>query len=555
MGRYRVGVFLGMLIILGVPLVGPWLGMLGLGFPPLESQELTRLAGLAGTTILLVLGACLLAVPTGSLFAFWLERGPLNDRLRQILRYFLLVAMFIPLPVTMVSWQIILGNWLPPLSLAPGQVAWRPWAQGLLPAIILHALSGMPWVAWFVSQSLRLTDRGLEEDALVSGGPGYALRHVLWPRVRPALGIGALWVSVQAITEITVTDALMVRTLAEEVYTQFLLGDRGILAVAVRVILPWGILFLIAFMVARKLWPTVRLFLGTGQPSRPWSWSPHLRTVGNLVMMVTLIGFFGLPLLALFWKAGGGSTPAGWRVSSFHVQLRSVLATESGTLGSSLITAALTGLITTALAALAASISRHAPRLRASLVLLALFLWITPGPVVGWSLHESILQLVGIEDSLFRHLGVSVPFPPVRSILYDQPSAIPVIWSAMIRFFPLALALMMVATLTIPRSLDEAAILDGMSTLGVWRTVVWPTLRSPALATVLAVMALSLGEVSAAKMVNPPFHSLFVLRLFDQMHYGAESTVAAMAIIQISVAILLAMVMKRNLLPFTSPAR
>src|SRR5207245_2709890 len=41
------------------------------------------------------------------------------------------------------------------------------------------------------------------------------------PRAMPAIGAAALWVALQAATEISVTDLMQVRTFAEEVYTQF----------------------------------------------------------------------------------------------------------------------------------------------------------------------------------------------------------------------------------------------------------------------------------------------------------------------------------------------
>jgi len=57
---------------------------------------------------------------------------------------------------------------------------------------------------------------------------------------------------------------------------------------------------------------------------------------------------------------------------------------------------------------------------------------------------------------------------------------------------------------------------------------------------VIAVAALSLGEVSASKLVNPPSRGAFVLRLFDQMHYGAETTVAALALMPLVPAFVMA---------------
>ena len=74
---------------------------------------------------------------------------------------------------------------------------------------------------------------------------------------------------------------------------------------------------------------------------------------------------------------------------------------------------------------------------------------------------------------------------------------------------------------------------------GEWRLLI--PLTGPAAArAALAVAALALGEVSASKLVNPPFRTAYVLRLFDLMHYGAESTVAALCLMQLAATTLLA---------------
>ena len=158
--------------------------------------EADRIAGLAGNTLALAAGACLVAVPAGTLVALALERAGVPGR--GVLRWLVLVGLFVPLPVYAVAWQVVLGAWLPPLSLEPGQVAWRPWGQGLLPAAWVHGMAGLPWVVWIVSAGLRTADRGLEEDALLTGGPAAVFRRVLLPRAALASVAAAGWVAVQA---------------------------------------------------------------------------------------------------------------------------------------------------------------------------------------------------------------------------------------------------------------------------------------------------------------------------------------------------------------------
>ena len=54
----------------------------------------------------------------------------------------------------------------------------------------------------------------------------------------PAVGLAAVWVALQTAGEITVTDLGMVRTFAEEVYTQFVTDSPAALGRAVALALP-----------------------------------------------------------------------------------------------------------------------------------------------------------------------------------------------------------------------------------------------------------------------------------------------------------------------------
>ena len=148
--------------------------------PSTVFAEADRIAGLALNTLILAAIASSIAVPLGVFVAVVLERVRVPGA--GVLRVLVLIGLFVPLPIYAVAWQVILGTWLPPLSLAPGDVAWRPWSQGLLPAGWVHGMAGLPWVVWIVSAGLRKADRVLEEDAMLTGGPQAVLRNVLLPR-------------------------------------------------------------------------------------------------------------------------------------------------------------------------------------------------------------------------------------------------------------------------------------------------------------------------------------------------------------------------------------
>ena len=147
-----------------------WSGaiLLGLALPPLLAPvvelirnpaafrafgEWDRLASLISNSFWLAFGAALIAAPFGTLLGLMLARGPLFAR--RFFEWIVLVALFVPLPVTAIAWQAVLGGWLPTLAIEPGAVSWRAWNTGLLPAIWVHGMAGLPADAWVVAEIAR----------------------------------------------------------------------------------------------------------------------------------------------------------------------------------------------------------------------------------------------------------------------------------------------------------------------------------------------------------------------------------------------------------------
>jgi iron(III) transport system permease protein len=372
-------------------------------------REAPRVAELAVTTLTLAALACLVAVPTGVAVALALERVRVPGR--TALRMLVIVGLVVPLPVYAVAWQVVLGAWLPSLAIEPGAVAWRPWSLGLLPAAWVHGMAGLPWVVWVTSAGLRAADRGLEEDALLTGGPATVFRRVLLPRAALAAVASAGWVAVQAATEIPVTDAMMVRTFAEEVYTQFASVSDG-WAGAVAVTLPaWLAAVLVGGWVARR---AARAFdAPPAEAGRPVELrlGPRPRWAIAVGVWVVVGLFAGLPLAALVWKAGGGATPAGWGAAEFIAELRKVVRADGRVLLGSAGTALVSGAVAAGLAWAACRPAGGSRWLARGLFVLCVVLAVTPGPVVGYGLKEAIRQLVGAEEWVLARVGVRPTFP------------------------------------------------------------------------------------------------------------------------------------------------
>ncbi len=511
-------VFLFVLIVL-VPL-------LGVLVEPIQSssawnawREWDRMATLLSHSLALALLSMCVAVPAGAVLGISMERTAVPGR--TILSKFVILSLFLPLPVTAVAWQIVMGRWLPPIVMEPGAIAWRPWNQGLLPAAWVHAMAAIPWVAWIVSTSLNQTDPALEDEARIQGGPRGLIRRVLLPRVSLAILASAFFVAAQTSTEIVVTDAMMVRTFAEEIYTQ-LVGNPAGVASSVVIMLPvWFVASVIAVLLARKLIPrTFPSDMVQVSRYRIHSW---LSWFGWLIITLVLL----IPIVALIQRTGSDS--GGWSIGFFVTQMRNTTKLSGLVLVRGVLVALITGILTSYL------VARFCWSLRTRIhcvALVAIVLALIPGPLIGFGLKESIFALMSLEDGLLAFLNLKLENPPIRSLLYSQPSPLPGIWVCVIRFVPVAMAMIYPAICRIPRELNDLATIEGVNH---WTMVGWPMLRGAILTSTIAVGALCLGEVSASKLVVPPHWNLFILDLFNQMHYGAESGVAAMCLIQVVV--------------------
>ena len=259
----------------------------------------------------------------------------------------------------------------------------------------------------------------------------------------------------------------------------------------------------------------------------------------GITAWVTAALFVGVPCSALFWKAGGGATNAGFTIKFLLEQLGRVVQLNGMMFVDNTLSAVVTGMAAALLATIACWVVRGSRFGSGLLIALVAITWVMPAPLVGFGLKELIDGLISIEEKLFRTLDIHPAFPPVRSALYDQPSPLPGAWAALVRFFPVAMLIVWPAIRAIPKELIETAMLDGRGLYGQWCLAGWPSARRAILVATIAVAVLALGEVGASKLVVPPQRRVAILELFNQMHYGTEATVAAMGLVQLGLTALL----------------
>jgi len=486
----------------------------------------------AQTTALAIL-ASLVAVPLGVAIGLAMARFRF-PRFATLLWIAVFTALAWPLPVVALAWQIILSDWVGPLRLTPGAVAWQPWQRGLLPAAILHGLAAWPMVTLIVVARFRFQNSPLDDLAQLELSTWQRWRFVDWPRLRLPVGLGLCWVVWQCLTEIAITDAFMVRSFAEEIYTQIVGGARVDQAVLLAT-LPAPLLVGWVCWWGLQKWVAHR---ATGESTRHRSGgalqnAPSGVFLGLVGLLFVLVG---LPLCALLLRTAGSRSAEGLSMMRGLVELWRVLQTDGSLLLRSLVEGALGGFFIAGFAMLTVAWGFGSRWRMCMIAGLVISLLGCPAPVVGFGLKTLILTAVELEQLMLESVGLYGEFPPVRSGFYDQPSPLPGWLASGARWWPFAVIWFYLTASVQPQVLWEQAKLDGLSRWQQKRNVFGIRLWASGSVAVVWFGLQSMTEVGATKLVNPPFRPTYILRLFDMMHYGPESTVAALAVWQAGLA-------------------
>jgi iron(III) transport system permease protein len=492
-----------------------------------------RTAHLAANTLLLAAATVALSVPLGSAIAFALARTDLPGR--RLYGWLLTGFLFLPLCVQAGAWQAAFGfeGWYTLWQASPA------WLDGWRGAIWVHAVAALPWVVLIVATGLMTVERELEELALLDAGAAAVAWRVTLRRSAGAIGVAALWVAVTTAAEMAVTDFFQVRTYAEELYTQFALGDvpladaddsadatgpLGLPPGVVRGMAASAWMAVAALVLMAGLAPMTRV-VSVGRPLvfrwRRWRWLAA-GIAWTLASMLLL-----LPLASLTWKAGivVDQTTAG-RVRSWSLAkcAAMVLGSQTRVTGTgdwrlrpetadSLL---IDGAAATAAVVLAFPLAWLArrPSARARLVLAAVAgLLAVPGPVVGLAIIAALNR----------------PDHPWLIWLYDRTLAAPCL-AATVHALPLAVLVLWPALRALPEESLENAAVDGAGWWARLTRVVLPRQRAALAVAWLVSFAWSLGELDASLLVAPPGVQTLAVHIFGLLHFGVEDQVAGICL-------------------------
>jgi ABC-type Fe3+ transport system permease subunit len=266
-----------------------------------------------------------------------------------------------------------------------------------------------------------------------------------------------------------------------------------------------------------------------------WARWPCLALVVGVVALLA-----GVPLASLVWRTGLEGSPPVWSAASVGQQLEkacrvhgTLVAGSEGLAAAAGGVAAAHGLVVCWLALDKRWFQRGALGLMAAV-------WALPGPVLCFGLLATIQIVLGVSDSvLSNQLLVHLTPAELRKAIHHQvavalyygPSPLPVLWVYVLRFLPCAIAVLWPVVRLTPIELREAIRIDGARPNQELRLLILP-LATPACArAALAVMVLSLGELSASKPLETPGSQTFAHKLWEQLHYSTTAEVTALCLV------------------------
>ena len=471
-------------------------------------DEAPRVLALLRVTATMVLGVIACSVPLGLLLALALFR--LRVPLWRIWVSALATAAFCPLALYAAGWQACVGPY-GFVSVLPGP---RPSIGGMPAAIAIHALAAIPWVCGILALGLLAIERELEEEARLVVDNGHVLWWVCLRSLGPALALAALVAAVPVVTDMTVSDLFVIRTFAEEVYTQYETGGGDGAATLFAIPLS-GVSALMLVVLAQRAKPFERLV-----PMTDRRWPIDRSTAWLFALAAPVMAVYALPLLGLVRQLGLTS-----RLDSVSdaATMRWSGAVAAGYLGQeisqggpgslrNLAGAGLTGGVTALIATVLAwhwRWGRNVTRMLGTGLLAWLF--VLPGPVLA----------LGLIDLFNRPIWPGDPYDGPWVLAYGQ----------VVRALPFALVVLAGAVLRLDRRMFDAAALEGAGSgtllMRIAAPNLWPAI---ALAWVIAG-AFALCELPASKLLAPPGIDPFSVRLFHLLHTGTANQQAAFGLV------------------------
>ena len=438
---------------------------------------------LANTSIVCVC-ALVTALLLGGGFGFLIARTNLPGR--KILHGAALLGACVPLYVSVVFIFALIPIW--------------QYKNSTIACGVMHGLILSPLATVILAAVFRAGDRDLEDQARLDAGAFCVFRRITLPHAGWGVVGTGIVVALLTATDHTIADILIVRTFAEEVYTQFILDrtETGPILVGV----PVMIFLAGAALLAQRRYR----FFGDNahqQDSRtprrlvlePW------RGLVGAAAWAVMLALMVPPAYALLSKIGW-SKEIGRTIAPLQMELwHTFIAAAAGAAAIVLFSIGL------------AWATLRARRARWAVFIAVIILLGMPAPVIGISLVDLLNRS--------NWLGA----------IYDSPFG--VIIGYFVRFLPLGVLMMIPAVQRVALEHEHAARVDGCDWRQTQWHLYWPAVWKHAAIVGLVMMILCYGEVASTVLVAQPGWQLASVRAYTLIHFGVYRDLAVLAVMSI----------------------
>jgi iron(III) transport system permease protein len=470
-----------------------------------------RVVGLLGRTLVVGLGTAAAALALGLPFGFLVARTDVPG-----------AALLRPLGVLPVL--------LPPLMLAMTWALLAPGLRGAPATVFVLALSTFPLVGVFSTRAFERIDGRLQDAARLAGGLRAVLRMELPLALPPAL-TGACLAFTFAVNDFGVPDYVSSVGPKFNVYAD-------------QIKLDWDQFHRPGKAVATAL-PLIALTLLALGPGLSLRRRGALASLGGDFVRADALrlGAWRLPAAAFAWGLVGlaAAAPLGrllWEAAAMPRQLASLSAPAALAAGARTLAVELGTALDLARADIGRSILYSAATAGVSLFLglvLGHFLERVASARLGRLLELAVLLPIAAPAILFGIGVVALWNHDATARLYDGGAM--AVMLLLGRHASFAVLVMSGAVASLAPALEDAAAVAGARPARRLGSIVAPALRGSLVASFVLVFVFAMRDLDAALLV-PAANKTAMLRVFNGVHFGRDSYVAALCLLVVFAIVL-----------------
>lgn len=494
-GRYAPVLLLaGLLIVPLLALMAGWL-------KGLEENARASFAGgdtllLIGKSLLLSSIAAALATGIGTACGFLLYKFKFS--FRSVYKLLLLLPLLLSPYIFAVAWKDgvhwLLGN----ASVIYSEAG----------VILVHTLVFFPLAMLITGSALSQIHAGLEEAGLMTVSFRRMLIHIVLPLIRPAWIISFLLILIFSLGDFSVPAFFGVRTFITEIFTQFSAFYNYPLAIGQSVLLLM-LCLLLMFGEARYL-SDAPFFSVDVKGSRTKQYAvTHRRNLIHIALWLFLFAALVLPVFILTYQSFSGEKLhfyRAWQLISPTI----IQSVKQAFLGALLIS--------------------------------TIGLWVAyMKERLGFKLPNALLLLTFIvPTTVFGIAAIGFYNQPATNFIYGTMLILLVSYVG--RFGFIAARVIGNGLKQVPVSLEESAVLIGISPVKRWTNILLPMLLPSLFAAFVLSFVLCLGELGTTIMVYPPGTELMPVKVFTIRANAPQALTSSMTLISLGITLVFILV-------------